>query len=556
MQPSDRSLDAIVQSVSRRRFLQMGTVLGGAVLLGACSSDDSSSTGTATPGSSASTGSSGAPTTGGSIPVTSPSDTSLVAVKSGGRLRAGIANGGPSDTLDPTRAASGADFFRIESLFEALTHTTADIETEMLLAESIEPNADGTEWTIRIRAGVTFHDGKPLTIDDVIYTFNRTQQVSVVGRETTAVMDFANLKKMDSRTVRVPLTAARAEFPADLSQVRIVQVDAADSAFAKPIGTGPFAFTSFTPGESSLFTKYGSYWQNGKPYLDELEFITIADGAARINALLGDQVDAADQMLYTQAKQYEGSDEIVVNVSKPGNWVPITMACDTAPFDDVRVRQAMRLIADRAQLVANAQLGYGKIGNDLFAKGLPGYNDQLPQREQDLDQAKSLLKAAGKEGLKVTLDASSVSPGMLESATLFAEQAKGAGVEVTINNVSPGDYYGSKYLKYTFGQSSWVAGTVTGLMQGSVGPNATYNETHFVDQHFNDLFTQAQGTLDEGKRQDMLFECQQILYDTGGYIIWGLSPYIDALAPKVQGMLSTPTYPLGGGDFRNVWLDA
>jgi peptide/nickel transport system substrate-binding protein len=97
---------------------------------------------------------------------------------------------------------------------------------------------------------------------------------------------------------------------------------------------------------------------------------------------------------------------------------------------------------------------------------------------------------------------------------------------------------------------------VTGLMQASIGPNATYNETHFVDEHFNDLFTQAQGTLDEGKRQDMLFECQQILYDTGGYIIWGLSPYIDGLNQSVQGMLSTPTYPLGGGDFRSVWLES
>jgi peptide/nickel transport system substrate-binding protein len=566
MQPFDRPLDDIVQSVSRRRFLQLGAGLGGAVILGGCASDTSTSPTTsgssastsATTSTTASTSATTGASTGSSVVATGPSNpaSSIAGVRTGGRLRAGIANGGPSDTLDPTRAASGADFFRIESLFEALTHTTADIETELLLAESIEPNADGTEWTIRIRDGVVFHNGKALTIDDVIYTFNRTNTVSVVGREVTNVIDFASLKRMDDRTVRVPLTTARAEFPADLSQVRIVQVDADDASFVdKPIGTGPFSFTSFTPGESSLFTKNANYWQNGKPYLDELEFITIADGTARINALLGDQVDAADQMLYTQAKQYQDSDEIVVNVSNPGNWVPMTMACDTAPFDDVRVRQAMRLIADRAQLVANAQLGYGEIGNDLFAKGLPGYNDQLPQREQDLDQAKSLLKSAGKEGLKVTLDASSVSPGMLESATLFAEQAKGAGVEVTINNVPAGDYYGPNYLKYTFGQSSWVAGTVTGLMQASVGPNATYNETHFVDEKFNDLFTQAQATLDQAKRNDMLFECQKILYDNGGYIIWGLSPYIDALSTKVQDMLSTPTYPLGGGDFRSVWLD-
>lgn len=215
----------------------------------------------------------------------------------------------------------------------------------------------------------------------------------------------------------------------------------------------------------------------------------------------------------------------------------------------------MRLIADRPQLLANAQLGFGEIGNDLFAKGLPFYNDELPQREQDLDQAKSLLKAAGQEALKVTLDASSVAPEMLESATLFAEQAKGAGVEITINNVPAVDYYEPGYLNYTFGQSSWVANTVSGLMQGSVGPDATFNETHFSDENFDRLFTESQATLDETKRAELLFECQKILHDEGGYIIWGLSPYIDALTPTVKGMLSTPTYPLGGGDFRKVWLD-
>ncbi|MBI5088294.1 MAG: twin-arginine translocation signal domain-containing protein [Actinobacteria bacterium] len=516
MSQSDRSIEPHLRHLSRRRFLQLGAGLGGAVVLGSCSSGDDDDVSTATTASGAPSGSQGSvpsSTNGSSSPATT---TAAGGPRTGGRLRAGIANGGPSDTLDPTRAASGADFFRLEALYEALTYTTADITTELLLAESIE-----------------------------IYTLNRTQEVSVVGRSATAVIDFASLKKLDERTLEIPLTTPRAEFPSDLTQVRIVKDGAQDADFASnPIGTGPFAFSSFTPGQSSLFSRNPNYWQEGKPYLDELEFTTISDGTARMNALLGGQVDCIDQMLYTQAKQYSDSSDVVINVSKPGNWVPITMACDTAPFDDVRVRQAMRLIADRQQLVDNAQLGYGEVGNDLFAKGLPFYNDELPQREQDLEQAKSLLKAAGQEGLKVTLDASSVSPGMLESATLFAEQAKGAGVEVTINNVPPGDYYGPNYLKYTFGQSSWVAGTVTGLMQASVGPNATYNETHFVDETFNDLFTQSQGTLDEAKRSEMLFECQKILYDTGGYIIWGLSPYIDGLAPTVQGMLSTPTYPL------------
>lgn len=249
--------------------------------------------------------------------------------KMGGRFRAGIANGGPSDTLDPANAASGADFFRVQSLFEALTRTTPDIRTELLLAESIEPNDDGTEWAIRLREGVTFHDGKSLTIDDVIHTFMRTKEVSNVGRTATAVMDFEGIKRLDDLTIRVPLTKARAEFPADLASIRIIQEGAGNDAFANPIGTGPFSFVSLTPGQNSLFERNANYWQDEGPYLDELEFITIADGSARVNALQGGQVDAADQVLYTQAREFENSSDVIVSVSEPGNWVPITMACDT-----------------------------------------------------------------------------------------------------------------------------------------------------------------------------------------------------------------------------------
>ena len=114
--------------------------------------------------------------------------------------------------------------------------------------------------------------------------------------------------------------------------------------------------------------------------------------------------------------------------------VPIYMAVDLDPFQDVRVRQAMRLIADRPALVEAAQAGFGVVGNDVFGYRQPDYNTDLPQRTQDIEQAKSLLKAAGKSDLRVTLYSSTVAPGMLESATAFAQQAKAAGVTVKVNN--------------------------------------------------------------------------------------------------------------------------
>ena len=164
--------------------------------------------------------------------------------------------------------------------------------------------------------------------------------------------------------------------------------------------------------------------------------------------------------------------------SDTGAWVPFTMRVDTKPFSDVRVRQAMRLICDRQQMIDQALSGYGSLGNDLYAPFDPAYAKDLPQREQDIDQAKSLLKAAGQEGLQVQLftgdDIGSVAPA---TASLFVEQAKKAGVEVKVVKKNP--FYGDDYLSYPFGQDFW--NTRNYLPQAALPglKSGTYNETHF-----------------------------------------------------------------------------
>ena len=118
------------------------------------------------------------------------------------------------------------------------------------------------------------------------------------------------------------------------------------------------------------------------------------------------------------------------------------MAVDKAPFDDVRVRQAIKLLADRDQLVEVALSGFGQVGNDLFGRGLPFYDSSLPQRTRDVAKAKSLLAAAGHgNGLDITLQTSPASPGMVEAATLLAQQAKAGGVNITISQVDSSSYF-------------------------------------------------------------------------------------------------------------------
>ena len=525
-------------AISRRSLLRAGLALGGATVLAGCSSSSS-------PGSSTTTTT---PTTSTTTPSGAP--------KPGGILTVGMSTGGPSDTLDPNAAVSTVDAARADSLFDHLTTLAENGTTQLELATSLEPNSDATVWTIRLRKGVVWHDGSPFTADDVIYTLKRigAPKSVLAGVSTVALMDLKSMKKLDKLTVQIPLHVPIADLGPSFSVFYMAIVKDGTTSFSPPIGTGAFKFKSWKAGESSTFTRNEHYWIDSQPYVDQLVLTTITDDTARLNALLGGQVQAIELLNFSQAKAMKSSGQIQLLAPPAANIVPMTMAVDTPPFNNVDVRQAFRLMANRPQLVEIAQDGFGTVGNDLFGKGYPLYDSQLPQREQDIEQAKSLLKKAGAEKLTVTLNTSSAAPGMLESATAFAAQAQQAGVTVQLKTIPAGDYYGSGYLKYGFGQSQWNADTIPQWMEQAVAEGAPYNETHWNDPAFNALFVKARGELNAAKRAEMYDELQKTLWNEGGYLIWGFVPFIDGLALNVRGAVPNPAQDLSNYTFRTYWF--
>ena len=183
--------------------------------------------------------------------------------------------------------------------------------------------------------------------------------------------------------------------------------------------------------------------------------IDFPDDTARVNALLGGQIDAMTDVPPAQVAVVNGHSGTKVLESPSAAWTPICMRVDAAPFTDVRVRQAMRLIANRPQMVAQALSGHGKIGNDLYAPFDEAFAKSLPQRVQDIEKAKSLLKAAGQEGLTVDLQSTNGALGMNEGAQVFAQQAKAAGVTVNVKILDSGAFYGDQYLKWPFSTDFW-----------------------------------------------------------------------------------------------------
>jgi peptide/nickel transport system substrate-binding protein len=475
----------------------------------------------------------------------------------GGKLRIAYIGGGSSETLNPNAPVADVDDARTLALYEGLFQLTPDLTLRYVLAESAESNASASVWTIRLRRGVRFHDGSPFTADDVIYTFHRIANPKNAANQQALVshlIDVAGMRKLDPLTVRIPLKAPNVFLPFFLDDDSFSIVKSGWVNSDPPNGTGPFKFGSWKPGQYSLFPRNPHYWQHGLPYVDTLELLSIPDPTARFNALLGGQVDGMESLSYSQATSLKRSKQAVVLESQGSNMVPIYMAVDLYPFKDNRVRQAMRLIAGRPQLVEEAQSGYGTVGNDVFGKGLPDYDSALTQRVQDIGQAKFLLKQAGLEGLKVTLYTSTAATGMLESATVFATQAARAGVTVTAKQLPANIYFGPVYLKQNFAQSEWFTEPIVTHWSKSMAPGAEFNETHWDDPQWNSLYAQLLAQRDPGKQQELCDEMEKIEWERGGYLDWGFYPLLDGLGPGVRGIEPNKGGPLGGGIFSRAWL--
>lgn len=509
-------------NVSRRRLLANGALAGGAVVLGTGALSACSSSGSSTSSASRT-------------------------------LRVGVLGGGNAETLNFNSALSETDVARTAQIFEGLTTFDPSGKVVNRLAESLEPDVAGQVWTIRVREA-TFHDGRPLTADDVLYSlqYMADPKNKADAAAALSLVDVPRCKKVDDRTVQVVLSRPNFLFPTLLGERSVAIMPMGTKNFDKPIGTGPFKFDSFKPGDRSRFLRYDDYY-GGAPKVEELEIVSIDDAAARLNALRSGTVDVIAEVSPELIKGAESGSVKLIQTSS-GSFSTMYMRMSKAPFTDVRVRQAMRLLADREQMIDNALFSAGSLGNDLSSPFDPYYASDLPQRSYDPDQARSLLKAAGAEGLTVELHTSDAGLAMLQSSTLYAAQAAEAGVTVKLKKWPTSEYWSRAWLKEPFACSHWGGRPLISHLQLSALPGASYNETDWDSPDFNKLVDTAMASADEGVRREALVDAQSMLHEEGGYVIWGFAKNVDALNSRVQGITPSAIRPLGNYDFREASL--
>ena len=477
----------------------------------------------------------------------------------GGILNVGLVGGRAADTADPHIAPFVPDDALNWLMYEGLMQYTPDLTPELLLAEEVSSNADGSEWIVRVKPDIMWHDMKPVTADDVVYSFKRIVDPKnpLDGAAGLGGLQQSGITKVDDRTVKFTWEKANVLFGTDGLTQRLVHIVPVDFDPKKPIGCGPWKMKTLRPGEQFELEAFEEY-HGGRPYLDGLKLVEYKDPTARFNALVTGEVDALTELSASQIAVAESQGIVPLN-AKSGGWIPICMRIDVKPFQDARVRQAFRLIPDRKQVLENAYNGVAWSANDMYSPFDKGYPSDLPQRDQDLEQAKSLLKQAGYEDLTVELIASdSVGEGSVAFAQVFAEQAKAAGLTVKVRKVDASILWGDDYLSWPFSMDYW--GYRNYLQQAAAGstPDAPYNETHWQNDEWYKLVNEGFATVDDAKRNEIVREAATIEYNEGGYIIPCFRNILDAYSKKVVGLTTNDVMGISLGRWRlkDVYLQA
>jgi peptide/nickel transport system substrate-binding protein len=528
--------------LSRRQFMRKGAVIGmstglmGAILA-ACGGANKVGTQAASTSAAAggSTSSSAAPAT------------------KGGTLK--LAMQTPATAINPLIVDDAGGLNMLAQTGEFLVFdNNQTLSLQPMLATKWTPSKGGNVWTFTLRPNVKFHDGSPMTADDVVYSF---QELSNPKNASNALSTFANVLKpdgvvkVDSGTVAFHLEAANGNFPylvsSDNYNAIIVPKGTDYAKWQKTfMGTGPFKLQSYTTNTGANFSANADYW-GGAPNLDSTQFSFYSSQQPQILALQGGQVDVIVQFVVQGAQSLLNNSSYNIIKLKSSGHRELSMRNDQSPFTDKRVRQAIALSLDRPGMVKALLAGDGDLGNDSpFAPKFPSTDTSIPQRAQDIAKAKQLLSAAGHANGFTTQLATEEYQEIPQLAQVIAEAASKIGVKINLKVENQANYYG----KATFGNSDWLDASMSLVDYGDRGvpnvfldapllSNGTWNAAHFKTPTYDNLVKQYTAAVDLQSQRQLAGKIQTLLLDETPLIIPYFLQGLTATTSSVHGVNPT-----------------
>ena len=443
--------------------------------------------------------------------------------------------------MDPAFRSSGTDSTYQRAAYEQLVERDESLSPFPLLAESWETNDAATEWTFKLREGVTFSHGKPFVAADVVYTYKRIvdPDVGSTGTVNLSNLDPDGIEAIDDHTVRFKLIDPDVDFPGTtvFSQSAIVPEGMTNAELAtQSFGTGPFKIDSFTPAETiQVFVKNENYWQPGKPGFDVLEMIHVPEAESRLAGLRSGQLDIITAFPPSAIADLQSDPEFNVVENPLGSMRGACCHIDVPPFDDNNVRLAMKYATDRDAMIDLVLQGWGTPMNDvLYPQGLPGGLQGV--REHDVEKAKELLSLSGYDnGIDLPpLFVSEVQPQFIPFATVWQQQLAEAGIRFEIA-VHPADtYWDEVWLKEPFYMTAWGTRAPGTAMSLFYALEANWNETNWFREDYDELLAQSRATVDVDERYAIYAQMQQMIIDEGGHFI----PYVTTVLHAVRSNIS------------------
>jgi peptide/nickel transport system substrate-binding protein len=477
----------------------------------------------------------------------------------GGKLTAGLVGGESTNVLDPALAMTQVPFAFAKMWGEVIVELAPDGGLEYRIAEEIGSSPDAKVWTLKIRDGIEFHNGKTVTAEDVAATLERhSDEKSKSG--ALGYMKGIDTIKVDGKNVVLTLKEPNADLPYLLSDYHIVvQPNGGKDDPNAGIGAGPYKVTVNEPGVRHGGERFANYWQGDKMgHADQIEILVINDATARTSALQGGQVNVINRVepkIVDLIKRVPGV--TIRNHAGPGHYVFI-MHCNTAPFDNNDLRMALKLAIDREEMLDKVLRGFGSLGNDFPINEAYPLFTPLEQRKFDPDQAAFHYKKSGHSG-SILLRTSDVAfPGAVDAAQLFQQSAAKAGITLEIKR-EPGDgYWSDVWNKQPFCASYWGGRSTQDQMYSTAYiSTADWNDTRFLRPDFDKMVYAARAELDQEKRKQMYHDMAVIVRDEGGLILPFFNQFIDATGPKVEGWVEDPHQELCNGyALAKCWLSA
>jgi peptide/nickel transport system substrate-binding protein len=356
--------------------------------------------------------------------------------------------------------------------------------------------------------------------EDVKYSLMRVKDPEIGSPAKKSLSVVTDIEIVDSHTVKMKLNTSFADFPLNLTdyRLRMIPSGSGDTIGKTGIGTGPFIVEKFDAEGTTILKANPNYWE-GAPGLAEVQVIAIPDGEARVQALLTGQIDMNRYVQFSQKKIFDGNSKFKTSVIPTGNWRGMVMNTERAPFDNPKVRKAVRLAVDRQELVDTVMGGEAVVSCDTPVAPTDQYRHNM-SCGQNIAEAKKLLKEAGyPNGIEMVIHVSTKEPTWPTIAEVIQQQVAKAGIKVEIKMTPSKSYWKETWMKKDVAMTRWNERSADSVLHEVYHSSAKWNESYYKSSDFDKNLADARGELDFTKRKALYEKAQHTLWNQSGTMI-------------------------------------